>query len=299
MEPVKDFSGLQEMVKSRVESPRRVMVVGNCYSRWMRALRKAADLELVKPILVGNEARINETAELHNIDISDFEIVTAKSVAVAPAVDALQSDSVDILVRGDYGILDMLTALFRKDAGFRLKRKMISGISAHFVGSLGRMLFVTDPIVIPEPDLKAKIAMLENAVGYTKKLGFRKPNVALTAAVEVIYPVMKHTVEAAVISKMNDRNQIKGCLVDGPLSMDCAVIESAAKDKGVTGWVAGRADILVQPTIETSYGMYRAFAVYVNAPTGSIVVGGKVPVVITSRADSVDTNFNSLLMALA
>jgi phosphate butyryltransferase len=129
-------------------------------------------------------------------------------------------------------------------------------------------------------------------------LGFKKPAVALTAAVEVVYPVMQHTVEAAVLSKMSDRRQIKDCIVDGPLSMDCAVIESAAKEKGVSGWVAGKADILVQPTIETSYGMYKAFVFFVRAPSGSVVVGGKVPLCITSRADSVETNYNSLLMSL-
>ncbi len=299
MKRVKDFDGLEDLVRTRVEKPRRVMVVGNCYSRWMRALRRAADEKLIQPVLLGSMDLIQETAGLHNIDISDFEIVTVEQTAVNPAIDALHGDTVDVLVRGDYGILDLLTALFRRNAGFRVGSRTVTGISAHFVGALGRLLFVTDPIVIPEPDLKAKIAMVENAAAYASKLGFAKPNVALTAAVEVIYPVMKHTVEAAVISKMGDRKQIKNCLIDGPLSMDCAVIESAAKEKGVTGWVAGRADILVQPTIETSYGMYRAFAVYVKAPTGALVVGGKIPLVITSRADSVETNYNSLLMALA
>ena len=167
------------------------------------------------------------------------------------------------------------------------------------IGKLGRLLFVTDPVVVPAPDLKAKIGLVENAAAYAGKLGFNKPNIALTTAVEVIYPVMQHTVEAAVIAKMSDRKQIRDCLVDGPLSMDCAVIESAAKDKDVTGWVAGKADILVQPNIETSYGMYKAFVFFVKAPSGCVIVGGKVPICATSRADSVETNYNSLLMALA
>jgi phosphate butyryltransferase len=195
-------------------------------------------------------------------------------------------------------MLDMLSALFVRESGFRIGKKLVSGISAHFVGKLGRLLFVTDPLVVPVPDLKAKIGLVENAVAYASRLGFQRPNVALTAAVEVIYPVMQHTVEAAVIAKMSDRNQIKDCLVDGPLSMDCAVIESAAKDKGVTGLVAGKADIFVQPNIETSYGMYKAFVLFVKAPSGSVVVGGKVPICATSRADSIETNYNSLLMAL-
>jgi phosphate butyryltransferase len=296
---VKDFHGIEDLVRARIAEPKRVMVIGNCFWRWMLALKKAADLKLAKPILIGSEKSIRENAEIHNADISSFDIHNVQGDVIEPAVAAMKSDGVDAIVRGDVGVLDMLSALFMRESGFRVGKRHVSGISAHFVGSLGRLLFVTDPIVTPVPDLSKKIAIVENAVKFAHNLGFSKPAVALTAAVEVIYPFMQHTVEAAVISKMNERGQIKGCIVDGPLSMDCAVIESAAKEKGVTGWVAGRADVLVQPTIETSYGMYKAFVHSVKAPSGSVVVGGKVPACITSRADSVETNYHSLLLALS
>jgi len=295
---VKDFPDIEELAKSRCTEPKRVMVIGNCPTRWMRALKQAAEAGLVKSLLVGNEKSIRENAEFHEIDLSGFEIDDAAGDVLEPAIDAINTGTVDVLIRGDFGILDMLTALFKRGSGFRVGKKLVSGISAHFVGNLGRLLFVTDPIVVPAPDLKTKIAIVENAVGYAHKLGFEKPKVALTAAVEVIYPAMQHTVEAAVIAKMNERGQIKNCVVDGPLSMDTAVIESAAHDKGVAGEVAGKADILVQPTIETSHGMYNAFVCYVKAPSGSVITGGKVPICMTSRADSVETNYNSLLMAL-
>ena len=295
---VKDFNDIEALAKSRCGQPKRVVVIGNCFTRWMRALRSATDAGLVRPILVGNQVTMRENAELHHIDISGFEIVHTIGGVIEPAIEALKTDEVDVLIRGDVGILDTLSALFRRESGFRIGKNTVSGISAHFIGSLGRLLFVTDPIVVPAPDLKMKVALVQNAAVYLHNLGFDRPNVALTAAAEVIYPAMQHTVEAAVIAKMNDRNQIKGCVVDGPLSMDTAVIESAAKDKGVTGQVAGKADILVQSTIETSYGMYKAFTLYVKAPTGCVIVGGKVPLCVTSRADSVETNYNSLMMAL-
>jgi len=295
---VKDFSDIEALAKSRCSQPRRVVVIGNCFSKWMRALKSAADQGLVKPLLIGNRASIRENAEIHEIDISGFEIQHVIGGAAEEAIEALKAGSVDVLVRGDVGILDMLSALFRRESDFRVGRSVVSGISAHFVGSLGRLLFVTDPVVIPVPDLKMKIAMVQNAVKYLHNLIIAKPNVALTAAVEVIYPAMQHTLEAAVIAKMNDRGQIKGCVVDGPLSMDTAVIESAARDKGVTGSVAGNADVLVQPTIETSYGVYKAFVRFVKAPSGCIVIGGKVPICVTSRSDSVETNYHSLMMAL-
>ncbi len=294
----KDFSDMEALVRLRCKRPKRVIVVGTCFSKWMRTLRKAADEGLVEPLLVGNHVAMRENAELHGIDISDFRVMHVIGGAVEPAIEALKAGTVDVLIRGDVGVLDLLSALFHKASGFRMDRGFISGISAHFVGALGRLLFVTDPIVVPAPDLAQKISLIENAVGYLSTLGLVRPKVALTAAVEVIYPSMQHTVEAAVIAKMNDRKQIRNCIVDGPLSLDTSVIESAAEEKGVTGQVAGHADLLVQPTIETSYGMYKAFVHYLNAPTGCVVIGGKVPICVTSRADSVQTNYNSLLMAL-
>lgn len=295
---VRDFSEIEVLARSRCRKPKRVMVIGTCFTKWMRVLRNATDAKLVQPVLVGNEDSIKEAAEMHGIDISGFEILHARGDVVEPAVESLKTDSVDALLRGDVGALDMMSALLRKESGFRIGRNLVSGISAHFVGALGRLLFLTDPVVVPVPDLKTKIALVQNAVSYLHKLGFARPNVALTAAVEIIYPTMQHTVEAAVIAKMSDRRQIKDCLVDGPLSMDTAVIESAARDKGVISNVAGKADILVQPNIETSYGMYKAFVHYVKAPTGLVVVGGKVPVCVASRTAKVDTLYHSLLMAL-
>ena len=297
---VKDFNGIEELVKSRCKSPKRVMVIGNCFARGMMALRKAADTGLIKPVLLGNEKSIRENAEFSKIDISDFEIHHKVGSIVGTALEMLESPGeIDVFVRGDVGILDMMSAFVQRDSGFRVGKNLITGVSAHFVGSLGRLLFLSDPIVIPEPNLQQKIAIVENAVRFVCGLGFVKPKVGLTAAVEAVYEVMKHTTEAAIIAKMSERGQIKDCLVDGPLSMDTAVIESAAKGKGVSGWVAGRADILVQPSIEVSYGMYKAFVYFVKANSGSVVVGGKVPLCVTSRADSVQTNYNSLMMALA
>jgi phosphate butyryltransferase len=295
---VRDFADIEALVRSRCRRPRQAVVIGNCFTEWIHALKRALDAGLVRPLLIGNQVLIRESAEVHGLDVSGFDFVHVIGGATDTAIETLKTDSVDLFIRGDVGILDMLSALFRRESGFRVGRNIVSGISAHFVGALGRLLLLSDPVVIPAPDLRMKISIIRNAVEYSFRLGFVRPGVALTAAVEVIYPAMQHTVEAAVIAKMSDRRQIKGCVIDGPLSMDTAVIESAAEAKGVTGPVAGKADILVQPTIETSYGMYKAFVHYVKAPSGCIVTGGKVPVCVTSRADSVETNYNSLLMAL-
>jgi phosphate butyryltransferase len=295
---VSSFSELEALVRERVKTPRRALVVGNCSMLLLHALEKSRRAGLIAPTLAGSSQTMRDLASTHGIDLSGFEMREADHDPAGAAIDALKAQSVDLIVRGNVGVRELLSALFQRDSGFRIGKSFVSGISLHYVAQLGRLLFVTDPVVVPAPSLTDKIAMIENAVRFARKLGFDRPKVAVTAAVEVVYPVMQHTVEAAAISKMNQRGQIRDCIVEGPLSMDTAVIESAAKEKGVTGEVAGHADILVQPTIETSYGMLKAFALYVGAPSGCVVVGGKVPICMTSRSDNSETHHNSILMSI-
>ena len=143
------------------------------------------------------------------------------------------------------------------------------------------------------------VDILNNAVALARKLGNPLPKVALLAAVEVIYPQMPVTIVEAVISKMVDKGQIKNCLVDGPLSMDVALMESAAKEKGAKGEVAGHAEVLIGPSLATSYGVYKALTMFTKSESGLIITGGKVPAVITSGNDTADTKYNSLVLAVA
>jgi hypothetical protein len=131
---VKDFHGIEELVKSRITEPKRVMVIGNCFWRWMLALKKAADLGLVRPVLIGSEKSIRENAEIHNVDISSFDIQNVQGDVVEPAVAAMKSDGVDVIVRGDVGVLDMLSALFVRECGFRIGKKHVSGVSDRLEG---------------------------------------------------------------------------------------------------------------------------------------------------------------------
>lgn len=293
------FEQIKQSVKSKAPK-KRVILWGADDPGWLEVLAKYQKDGFVEATLIGDDDKIKKAASANQVDLNEFNIVKADSIA--SSIDVIKSElsdsNLDILIRGSFGIEDSLRALFVKDVGFRKGKAVVSAVSCHYVKDIDRMLIVTDPVVIPVPDLTKKILLVNNAAAFAKHLEDEMPKVALLTAVETVYPVMRHTIEAAAIAKMNDRGQIKGCLVDGPLSMDCAVIESAAKSKGVKGEVGGHANVLVAPNIETAYGMYKAFSRFVGTPTGIIVVGGKTPVCIASRSDSVETKENSLLLAL-
>ncbi|MBD3219216.1 MAG: hypothetical protein GF310_13150, partial [candidate division Zixibacteria bacterium] len=267
---------------------------------WLKVLNKYHSEGLAAVTLLGDESKISKAADDAEVDINNFNIKNTSSIedAIGHIKTAIADRAIDILVRGTVGIKDSLKALFVKDVGFRVRKSVVSAVSCHYVKDIDRMLTVSDPVVIPAPSLTQKIAVVGNAVSFANHLEDDMPKVALLAAVEAVYPVMPHTLEAAAIAKMNDRGQIRGCLVDGPLSMDCAVIQSAAKSKGVKGEVGGNANVLVAPNIETAYGMYKAFSRFVGAPTGIVVVGGILPLVMASRSDSEETKENSLLLAM-
>jgi phosphate butyryltransferase len=279
---------------------KRVLLWHATDQRWLDVLEKLYSENLIETVLVADENRIKTLARVNEIDLSKYEMYfcDSRDCDAKTLKTHLADDRIDILIRGNIGIRDSLKALFFKDVGFRQGKKVISGVSCHYVQEIDRLLILSDPVINPEPDITRKIAIVNNAVTVAHKLGDELPKVAMLAAVEAVYPVMKHTLEGAAIAKMNDRGQIKDCLVDGPLSMDVAVIQSAAKAKGVIGEVAGNANVLIAPNIETAYGMNKAFSRFVGAPTGTTVIGGKVPYCITSRSDTRETKENSLMLSM-
>ena len=293
-----------EVFKNEIQKKaacRKVLLWNADDAGWLRILTQYHSQGLVDCTLLGDRSAVELAAQEASLNLGSHKIVSSGSLeeSIAYIKKCLEEKSIDILIRGNVGIRDSLRALLKTEVGFKPNKKaVVSGLSCHYVSDIERLLIVSDPIVNPAPDLNRKIAIVNNAVAFAHKLGGGDPRVALLAAVEAVYPVMQHTLEGAAIAKMNDRGQIKGCLVDGPLSMDCAVIESAAKSKGVKGEVGGFANVLIAPNIETGYGMNKAFAKFVGAPTASLVVGGRIPYVVTSRWDSDNTKENSLLLAM-
>lgn len=296
-----NFADIEKLARERAADPVLLACVEPHDPPLLAALDKAIKNRLIKPILIGDEEAILKAAKEANVEIRGWELVRSEEPnrSVYLAQELIHDNKVGGICKGIFGTLDFLSLLFERRLGFRVHPNLVSGVMVCKNDKLDRLLYISDPIVNPEPELMDLVSVLNNAVGVARKLGNEKPKAAILAAVEVIYPQMPVTIQAAVIAKMADKNQIKGCLVDGPLSMDVALIETAAKDKGATGPVAGHADILIGPNLATSYGVYKAFAMYTKSEYGLIVVGGKVPCVLTSSFDGPDVRYNSLLLAVA
>lgn len=295
-----NFADIEKLARECATDPVLMACVEPHEPALIIALDRAMKSRLIKPVLIGDEKAIFKAAKEAGVETRGWELVrsTDPNHSVYTALELIHDDKVGGICKGVFGTQDFLSLLFERRLGFRVHPDLVSGVMVCKNDKLDRLLYISDPIVNPQPELMDQVAILNNCVAFAHKLGAKQPKAAILAAVETIYPQMPVTVGAAVIAKMADKNQIKGCLVDGPLSLDIALIESAAKVKGATGPVAGHADILIGPNLATSYGVYRAFALYTKSDYGLIVVGGKVPAVICSTFDSDTVRYNSLLLAV-
>jgi phosphate butyryltransferase len=295
-----NFADIEKLARERATDPVLMACVEPNEPTLITALDRAMKNRLIKPVLIGDETAIMNASKEAGVETRGWELVRSDDPthSVYMAQELIHDNKVGGVCKGVFGTQDFLSLLFERRLGFRVHPNLVSGIMVCKNDKLDRLLYISDPIVNPQPELMDQVAIVNNCVALAHKLGNKQPKVAMLAAVEVIYPQMPVTIEAAVIAKMADKNQIKGCFVDGPLSMDVALIESAAKEKGATGPVAGHADILIGPNLATSYGVYRAFALYTKSDYGLIIVGGKVPAVICSTFDSEIARYNSLLLAV-
>lgn len=267
----------------------------------LKTLAMAVEQGLAEPVLIGDEslAKKNADAEGINLDAAKFIDINEPDMAVQTAAKMAVAGECDILVNGRVPAVTFVRQLLDKTSGFVARGGTVSHVAVMKPALYEKLLLLTDAAVNMEPDLKVKLALIANAVKVANSIGIDMPRVAIIAAVEVIYPQMPVTMDAAVIAKMGDRKQIKGAYVDGPLSFDVAVDQFAARSKGITdSQVAGQADILLAPNIETANGVYRAMSLYGRAEMGSIVFGGKVPVVLPSRSDSVESRLNSIALGV-
>lgn len=277
----------------------RTALVGAADTRYLEAVHRALGDGFLEVTLIGPIAEIHEKAAQAGIALEGMPIVNAvdTAAAIAAASRLVANGSVDMLIRGHVPVAALLTALFHPEVGFRLGKKPVSHVALLEHDEYPRLLILSDAAVNIAPDLPRKLAIIDNAVMVAGRLGIDLPNVALLAAVEAIYPAMPVTMEEAVIAKMADKGQIKNCRVDGPLSMDVAIVPEVARQKGAVSAVAGQADILIAPNIETAAGVYKAMALFTKAKMAGAVVGGKIPIALPSRCDTVDTIYYSILVS--
>lgn len=277
---------------------RRVVVAVAQDEDVLQSVHEAFKMGLIDVSLVGDKKKIYDMAENLKIDVSGYEIIKELDdlKAVRIAVDMAGNGSADILMKGMIPTADLLRAVLDKSFDLRTNR-ILSHVGVYELQSYHKLLFVTDAGINIAPDLKQKADIVQNAVDVALSLGIEKPKVAILAAIEIVNPSMLATMEAAALSKMADRNQITNCIIDGPLAMDNAINLEAALHKGIKSEVAGDADILLTPDIESGNILVKTLSFLNNAKSCGVVAGARVPLVVTSRAEDHTTKLNSIALA--
>ena len=258
----------------------------------------AAERGLIKPILIGNPAKIEATAKAMGKSLSNYEIVEMLSHrdAARSAVDLVREGRAQAIMKGHLHTDDLLRPMLDKEKGLRIGRRF-THIFVMDVPGVSHPLLVTDAAINIAPDLATKVDIVQNAIDLAISLGMETPKVGVLSAVETVNPAMPSSIDAALLSKMAERGQIKGGVVDGPLAMDNAVDIGAARTKGLRGPVAGQADVLVVPGIDAGNMLAKQLAYISHAEAAGVVLGARVPVILNSRSDSAMARLASAAVA--
>lgn len=263
----------------------------------LEAVIQAVKDNIVEAILVGDKTNIEEIAKELNINLDSVKIIDEANVnmAAAKAVDLVRSGEAQFLMKGILGTADLLKAVLNKEAGLKTSN-LLSHVMIYDIPTYHKLLFLTDGGMVPYPELNDKVGIINNAVKIAHALEIEKPKVAPICAVEVVNPSMQATLDAAALSSMNKRGQIKGCIIDGPLALDNAISEEAAHHKGIVSEVAGDSDILLVPNIEAGNFLGKSLTYFAKAESAGVIVGAKCPVVLVSRADSAKSKLYSIAL---
>ena len=270
-----------------------------CDETSLRGALEAADAGTIVPILVGPQEKIRNLAKSLGLDIKDVEIVDVphSQAAAAKAVELVRTAKAELLMKGSLHSDELLGAVTKRDTGLRTGRR-ISHVFVMDVPTHPETLFITDAAVNIAPDLIAKRDIIQNAIDLYAGLGLGTPKVAILSAVETVNPDIPSTIEAAALCKMADRGQITGGELDGPLAFDNAISPEAARIKGIKSRVAGQAQILVVPDLESGNMLAKNLSFLSHADAAGIVLGARVPIILTSRADNVRTRLASSAVAM-
>ena len=264
------------------------IVVHPCDESSLRGAVEAAEAGIIKPILVGPASKIKETAAKYSLSINAFEIVDTphSEASAAKAVELIHAARGEMLMKGSLHTDELMRSVTAKAAGLRTERR-ISHVFVMDVPAYADTVFVTDAAINIFPDLECKRDIIQNAIDLYTQAGFgTSPRVAILSAVETVTSKIPSTIEAAALCKMADRGQITGGVLDGPLAFDNAIDIEAARIKGIKSEVAGRAQILVVPDLESGNMLAKNLTYFAKADGAGIVLGARVPIVLTSRADS-------------
>ena len=307
MNMIKSFGDLSKETKIKVsKNPRRMGVIWPTDKKYMEAVIDAVDQGLVKAVLFGPTDIIRQLVAETDVDSfgSDsgtvgFTVNDADSPekAAREAMKLAADGELDFLLKGDIVTRDFINMMYDDETGFMSGKDLVTHIGMMQTDRYHKLMFITDSAVNCDPDAGKKIQIIQNAASVVKSLGVETPKVALLAAVEAIYPAVPVTMEEAAIAKMSDRGQIKGVVVDGPLSFDVAISEEVAHSKGITNSpVAGDTDIFVPPNMETANGVYKAMVMYAGVNAAAVIYGARVPIATASMVDSSRNILNSITL---
>jgi phosphate butyryltransferase len=293
----KKLMELQALIDPKRPRKRLVLAVSqDAFS--LDAVFKAFKAGIIEPILIGTEQETLAIAKVKGYDFNGVSIIDEPhpEICVEIAVRMVHEGRADILMKGKVSTPILLKGVLNRDWGLRTGR-LLSHFSFFEVDTYHKLIGVTDVAMNIAPNLTDKIAIVNNSVQYLNKLGIARPKVAVLGAIEMVNENMQATLDAALLSKMNQRDQIKNCLIDGPLAFDNAISYESAQHKGIISEVAGDTDILLMPDIEVGNVLYKSLVWFAKAKVASLVLGASAPIVLTSRSDSEESKFDSILLA--
>ena len=285
--------------RCRTLTPVPTAVAHPCEASALAGAIEAGEKGLIIPILVGPETKIREIARQAGIDLGNTRIVDVphSHAAAAKAVELVRKGEAELLMKGSLHSDELLGAVVARDTGLRTGRR-ISHVFIMDVPTYHKVLIVTDAAINIAPTLEDKVDICQNAIDLAKSLGLRRPKVAILAAVETVTSKMPATVDAAALCKMAERGQITGGTLDGPLAFDNAISKDAARIKGIESEVSGEADILLVPDLQSGNMLAKQLSFLANADSAGVVLGARVPIILTSRADSVRARIASCGVAM-
>jgi phosphotransacetylase len=294
-------TGKYEILLERCSAfePVPTAVAHPCEETALAGALEAAQKGLIQPILVGPRARIEEVAKKAGVDLGKCEIIDAphSHASAAKAVEVVREGRAELLMKGSLHTDELLAAVVARDTGLRTERR-ISHVFIMDVPTYHKVLIITDAAINIAPTLEEKADICRNAVDLAITLGVEKPKVAILAAVETVTSKMPATIDAACLCKMADRGQISGGVFDGPLAFDNAISKEAARIKGIVSPVAGDADILLSPDLESGNILAKQLIFLGGSDSAGLVLGARVPIILTSRADSVRARIASCGVAM-
>jgi len=289
----------QLLEKALTKGPKRVAIAAAHQQETLVAAAEAHRLGLATAILIGPAADISQLAEANHLDLSAFEIVdqSGDREVCRRAVEMIHQGRADLVMNGRAQPRDLLRAVLDREHGLRIG-KLVTDVTVFELPNLDRLLIISDVGVVVSPTLEEKIGIVQNAIDVARALGVEEPKVAILAATEMVNPKIPNSMDAANLSKMAQRGQIQGGIVDGPLALDNAISLEAAQIKSIKSPVAGRADILIAPDVEAGNILAKALTYFAGGKMASVIVGARCPLVMPSRSDPAETKLASLALGI-